>query len=176
MEVTAAIPYRLKVRLGPHEFEAEGPEASVKEQFATFVTIANTTPVPKNGSSNLQRGSNGSGDPEVEPGAGSWDRAYKRKGDQISLHVLPETKTQNADAIILILYGHQMLLEQESVTSLVLMEAAKQSGLRIDRIDRNLPASHKQYVISGGTGKGTRYSLNNRGAAYAQEMLDKMFD
>jgi hypothetical protein len=175
MESTTASPYRLKVRLGPHEFEAEGPEASVKEQFATFLTIANAA-TPKNGSSSLRNGVNGSGEPDDEGGAGSWDRAYKRKGDQISLHVLPETKTQNADAIILILYGHQMLLEQESVTSLVLMEAAKQSGLRIDRIDRNLPASHKQYVISGGSGKGTRYSLNNRGSAYAQEMLDKMFD
>jgi hypothetical protein len=56
------------------------------------------------------------------------------------------------------------------------MESAKQSGLRIDRVNRNLPKAHQQFLITGGTGKGARYSLNNRGMAYAQELLEGMFE
>lgn len=186
MEAVKAGSYRLKVRLGSHEFEADGPEEVVREQFAIFLQAANSlgaaAPSPRSnsqsesGQGNGEQGRAG----ESEEGNGDvesmWNRAYKRNGDRLSLHVLPQTKTQNADAILLLLYGYQTILKQESVKTTDAMDAAKQSGLRIDRIDRNLPASHNALVIRGGNGKGTRYSLNNRGLAYAQELLEQMFE
>src|SRR5581483_5610022 len=105
-----------------------------------------------------------------------WSRAYRQDGDRLSLHGLPQGKTQNADAIVLLIHGYHELLKRESIPSTELMNAAKQSGLRIDRIDRSIPSSHNAYLIKGGNGKGSRYSLNNRGRAYAQELLDQMFE
>ena len=102
--------------------------------------------------------------------------AYLRKDNKLSLHVLPKTKNSVADSLVLLIYGFQKLLGLEAVSSIALMEAAKQSGLRIDRVDRNIPVEHGKLVIRGGQGKGTRYSVNNRGAAYAQELLEKLFE
>lgn len=182
--VLTSTPYRLKVRLGAHEFEAEGPETAVKEQFSLFLEAVNSAPEPKaaNGTtkqiadevvdSGRDRADNGSAS-EID---GLWNRAYKIDGDQISLNVLPQTKAQSADSLMLIVYGFQKLLRQESVKATDVTESAKQSGLRIDRLDRSLPNEYSQFIIKGGSGKGTRYRLNNRGLTYAQEMLEGMFE
>lgn len=105
-----------------------------------------------------------------------WDRAYKRKDNRLSLITLPSTSTQKADAIILLMYGFQTLFSHEAVSCMDLMDAAKQSGLRIDRIDRNLPMAYRAYYNRGGSGKGTRYSLNNVGLRHAQTILEKMYE
>ena len=36
--------YRIRVKVGPHEFEAEGPEGIVKEQFEVFRDLILKTP------------------------------------------------------------------------------------------------------------------------------------
>jgi hypothetical protein len=178
METTTVVPYRLKVRLGNHEFEAEGPEESVKEQFSRFVELATAAKPTGNGNGERknywEKGADESGD-ERDP-YGYLTRAFVQSDDRVSLSVLPQTKSQNADAIILLLYGYRAVLNRDNVQSTDLMDAAKQSGLRIDRIDRNLPAGHKPFVITGGSGKGTRYGLNNRGISYAQDLLEKLFE
>lgn len=115
-------------------------------------------------------------DEDGDPVEGNWDRVFKRTDDQLSLLLLPNGKFRNADSIVLLIYGYQKLYGQNGVPVTSLMEAAKQSGLRIDRVNRNLPKSHQQFLITGGTGKGARYSLNNRGMAYAQELLEGMFE
>jgi hypothetical protein len=94
----------------------------------------------------------------------------------LSLLVMPQTQTVNADSIILLIYGYQKLLKRDAVNSTELMESAKWSGLRIDRIDRSLVNGHAAFIVKGGSRKGSRYSLNNRGMLYAQELLEKMFD
>jgi hypothetical protein len=183
MEAVVLSPYRLKVRLGSHEFESEGSEPTVKEQFQLFLNAVNLAPAihAPNGCANGSNANDSDGnvvddDSHDEDLESAWSRAYKRDGDQLSLHVLPQTKFANADALILLIYGYQTLLKQESVKSTEVMEAAKMSGLRVDRIERNLPNSHSVFVIKGGNGKGSRYTLNNRGLTYAQELLETMFE
>jgi hypothetical protein len=178
MESTTGTPYRLKVRLGSHEFEAEGTEEVVKDQFALFLTAAQsaTVNVPETPSAHSSKSEGASTLGEADDIERLWNRAFKRKEDQLSLHGLPETKSQNADSLVLLIYGYHELLKQDSVQSTTLMDAAKQSGLRIDRIDRNIPTAYNQYVIRGGNGKGSRYSLNNRGLAYAQSLLEDMYE
>jgi hypothetical protein len=46
---------------------------------------------------------------------------------------------QKADALIQLMYGFQTLFSQDAFSCMDLMDAAKHSGLRIDRIDRDPP-------------------------------------
>jgi hypothetical protein len=172
--------YKLKVRVRGSEFEAEGPEELVREQFQAFLQIANASnPQGKEEDSARtnrdEERRNGSSGPD--PVNKQWDRAFAVDADQCaSLLVLPASKNAISDAIILLIYGNQIIGSIDAVQSARLMTAAQQSGLRIDRIDRNLSAEHRRYVIKGGNRKGSRYSLNNRGRVYAQQLLETMFD
>jgi hypothetical protein len=176
METATLVPHRLKVRLGPHEFDGEGEKETVKEQYEMWLQAI--TAMPNAGE---RRGANATPntankieevDDEVEA---LWNRAYKRSDNSVSLNVLPQTKAPNPDAILLLIYGFHALLKQEFAKATDLMDAAKQSGLRIDRVDR-LPSDYNALIIKGGNGKGSRYSLNNRGLARAQELLEQMFE
>jgi hypothetical protein len=84
---------------------------------------------------------------------------------------LPRTEEVNADAIVLLLYGYLQLCDTDTVGSAELLAMAKKSGVRIDRIDRTI-ADHLMYINKGGSRRGCRYSLNNQGKAYAQQLLE----
>lgn len=185
MEAIAQTPFRLKTRIGAHEFDAEGPEAAVKEQFSLFVQAINSAAPEMPSKSkvistvvhdDVDAVDDRDGPVDDDAVDAIWNRVYKRDDGKVSLLVLPQTSTPNPDSIILLIYGFQTLLKQEAVNSTDLMDAAKWSGLRIDRIDRNLTNGHASLIVKGGSRKGSRYSLNNRGMTYAQELLEKMFD
>jgi hypothetical protein len=174
MSVDTLNAYRLKVRVGDSEFDAEGPEETVKSQFELFLSAVNGRPhkAPVNGTSpkngDLPLGT------DADPiGEGTWNRFYKLEGeDGVSLKVLPQTANFNGDALILLLFGFLHLKSLDTVSSGDLLAMAKKSGLRIDRIDRSLSGELNQYINRGGSRKGTRYSLNNRGQSYAQGLLE----
>jgi hypothetical protein len=99
MESSIAAPYRLKVRLGGHEFEAEGPESTVKEQFQIFATYAGS--LSPMAAAQMNGGKPVGEVTTAEDGIDEkWARAYKVGKDEVSLHVLPQTKTANADAFV----------------------------------------------------------------------------
>lgn len=167
--------HRLKVQLGPHGFEAEGTEEVVNAQYSLFLKAIETagaiqdkkTEVPSDGNSKSRQESGGS----IEDA--TWGRFFLREGDSdVSLKVLPNTDSPNPDAIVLLLYGYLELCNQDTVASAPLLAMAKKSGLRIDRIDRNIPTSYSRYINKGGSRRGSRYSLNNQGKAYAQQLLE----
>jgi hypothetical protein len=167
--------YRLKVRVGESEFDAEGPEDTVKSQFELFLMAvgANGNGKP---SKNGKRPASAESPPGIDGdpiGQETWNRFYKEESEtDVSLKVLPSTENQNADALILLLYGYLHLKDADTVGSTDLLAMAKKSGLRIDRIDRNIPTEHNRFIGRGGTRRGMRYSLNNQGQRYAQELLE----
>jgi hypothetical protein len=162
--------YRLKVRVGGAEFEAEGPESTVKGDYDLFLCALKYAPESsekpaQNG--NHKRSEAGS----IEQN--TWDRFYVMEGEEhVSLNILPPSENPNADAIVLLLYGYLNLRKVDAVPATSLLAMAKKSGLRIDRIDRNLPDEYNRYVSKGGTRKGARYGLNNQGRLYAQKLLE----
>lgn len=184
MEAGTLVPHRLKVRLGSNEFDGEGDKETVKEQYEMWLKAVTAIPQQHAPQANSARNSqtvttNDSSkitSTNSEVVEALWNRAYKRDGEKLSLNVLPGTQSQTADAILLLIYGYQKLMNKDSVTSVDLMEGAKQSGLRIVRIDKNIPVSYVAYINRGGTRKGTRYSLNNRGLAVAQNLLEGLFE
>jgi hypothetical protein len=181
-----AAKHRMDVKLADNSFTVEGREEKCDEQFQRFIDAAvaiaqanasqprpESKRLPSSTVTPASAGAEGDGGAGIEH---TWDRAYKRKDNRLSLIALPSTTSQRADALILLMYGFQTLLDQDAVSCMDLMDAAKQSGLRIDRVDRNLPTAYGAYYLRGGSGKGTRYSLNNVGLRHAQDVLEKMYD
>jgi len=168
--------YQLRVRVGDAEFFGSGPEPSVREDYSNWIEVIRDLGNAIASGNTMRQPAAEVQQEKKDPIESAWDRVFVRKEDTLSLNVLPQGKFRNADSIILLIYGYQKLLDLDGVKTTAIMEAAKQSGLRIDRVTRCLPKSHLQLIITGGSGKGSRYSLNNRGMNFAQDLLEKMFD
>ncbi len=163
---------KLRVRIGEHEFEAEGPPELVQGQFDAWRELI----------SRLQIGGRG---PTGEPGADeepskdlpikdtSLSRVFQRgEGKIITLRVLPTGDRREADAILLLLYGFHQLLQQDDVLVGRIKNALGQSGLQPDRIDRGIaPYVAAGLVRKGGRGPGGRYRLSNTGVHHAEGLV-----
>jgi hypothetical protein len=162
--------YKLRIKLGASEFEAEGPEETVKAQFEAFLAAA----------SHLEQTTTTARAMDLGPAQGpkadaTVDRAFSQDREgYVSLRVLPATQDRVADALLLLLYGFRTLKQSDEVPATTLMEAARQSGLQIQRIDRSI-APHEELITKGGTRRGGRYGLNNRGIARAESLLAGLF-
>ena len=163
-------PYKLHVKIGDAVFEAEGPKDTVEAQFQLFLELARNAPPPPPS--------------PIEPPAPQTRETltdeesrqlFDDEGELISLHVLPPTENRQRDTLLLLLWGYRVLKRQVAVTAGELIHAARQSGLKLDRIDRILNAS-TEYVRSGGAKKGKRYSLNNQGINHAAQLARSMLD
>jgi hypothetical protein len=195
-ETAMTPPYKLRVKVGHSEFEAEGPEDAVREQFRLFLDAMNAAPPPLPDSPRLPAASPPSDDrfaptpPPVPlalgpaagpPPTGGIDadllsRAFANHAKNgVSLRVLPSTQERAGDALLMLLYGFRTLKQQDDVSALILMDAAKQSGLQLERVDRTL-ARISQYVLRGGHHRGTRYGLTNPGVLRAETLLREMLE
>jgi hypothetical protein len=161
----------MKVRVGSSEFEAEGDEITVNDQYRLFLEAIRH--IPTNGHS-AQNGKESRHQPKVAAELeGMWARFYSiEPGNNVSLKTLPNSDQQNADALVLLLYGYEQLCERDTVGSAEFLAMAKKSGLRIDRIDRTIPSGYSRFINRGGSRRGCRYSLNNQGKAHAQQLLE----
>lgn len=159
----------ISIKLGDAEFTAEGPVETVNAQFQSFLKALESTsqkretaPLPL-----VQEA-------PVIPPSGEIDaqllsRVFsKESSDRVSLKALP--RSGSSDALLLLLYGFDVIVGQHAVTGSALMKAAEKSGVRVDRIDRLL-AVHEPFVTTAGMRRGKRYGLNNRGKQHAIEIL-----
>jgi hypothetical protein len=96
------------------------------------------------------------------------------RGGNVTLRSLPRTENRGADTLLLILYGYRALRNQVDVNTGTLTEAARTSGLQVDRIDR-LIATYEHLIRRGGYKRGVRYALNNQGVAHAEGILEEMY-
>jgi hypothetical protein len=177
--------YKLVIKLPTGgEFQGEGPEAAVKEDYARFLeAVKSVVPVPPSGNMSVVQPLNQPLAPRSEAAAivteGAADRSLldrlfsvDRTGT-VSLRALPRSERRDADTLLVLLYGFQALKGEHAVTSGRLMKAARQSGIQADRIDRIL-ASQSAFVTAAGFKKGRRYGLNNPGARRAEEILGEI--
>jgi hypothetical protein len=177
MSATAA-PHRIRVKYGEAEFDAEGAEDTVKSQYKEFMEFLASAPKLIATAARDQEEDDDEGDGAVVSKRQSdlLKRAFRTEGNDVSLRVLPPGNgdgNRDADALVVLLYGFLRLNSQQEVSAMALMAAARQSGLQRERLDRVVPAD---FVNRGGHRKGVRYSLNNRGIARAEELLERMFD
>lgn len=170
--------HKVRIKIGANEFEAEGDKATVEEQARQFFALMAAAPAapvsPAGGAASQQPPSDpGANNLGVAASQAAMDGAFQVEGDLISLRVLPKSQSYAADTLLMLLYGHKVMRDEGEVLGGKLMKEARQSGLKIDRVDRVIDL-HSEFIIKGGARKGARYGLNNRGIAKAKEMLEKL--
>jgi hypothetical protein len=169
--------YKLKIRVGDHEFEAEGPVEVVQAQFAEFRDLLNSIPTkpkePEPPAAPL------SDDPVVDnitklPALPHLplEKILKVEGRKVSLTAQCETVDE---AVLLILLGQMEFRANQEVTGAEIMDGLKQSGWVLDRVDKTLDKlSREGNVHTMGVHRGRRYRLTNLGKRTALGVADEL--
>jgi hypothetical protein len=163
--------HRIKVKIGDAEFEAEGKPDLVTKQYDEFRAML--AQVPKASSSvsdssqSIKKSGGGQGRSKLPTAI--LDAVF-RKSDPLSLTDRPKTDNADADALLMLVYGHTEMLGQPDVTAATLAKSARQTGVKSDRIGRSI-AAHGDFIKVTGAKKGTRYALNNLGISEAEKLI-----
>jgi hypothetical protein len=164
---------RIKIKIGEHEFEAEGPAELVKEQFETFKNIISSLP----SITNLQKQSDAVNDLMKQLDADGipilkYESILHADGRIISLTALPPSA---GDAALLIMLGHHVLRDNTSVTGQEIGDGLDQSGRPVPRVDRIMEdAIQAAFVLKTGIKRATRYRLTNQGFVKAQGLAREL--
>jgi hypothetical protein len=157
---------RLKVKVGEHEFESEGPAEVVQRQYEAWQKLIATAPRQKDvtpATTTTQA--------KIEEGtvlAGELEKILRAEGRVISMTALPPTPEESA---LLLMLGQKTLRANESVTGSELMDGLSISGVRVLRVDRVMDKlATDGFVIRTGANRATRYRLTNQGLAKSQEI------
>ena len=156
---------RLKIKIGDHEFEAEGPAETVQAQFRVFKELIAKAPERKG----------------LEPGERLQPPPVPKNNSQLRLDSIMKTEgrvvslTARAnlleDAILLIILGQKTFRSIDGVTGSEIVDGLKVSGQPADRIDRVITKlADDGHVIITGVRRAKRYRLTNQGLAKAQEI------
>jgi hypothetical protein len=177
--------FKLNVKLGGSEFSAEGPEDAVKEQYKQWLDLVakfgtgapglardgGREAQPRGDAVTSQSGAGGRGDDAVDEDVLMRVYEVDRKGEGVSLRVLPSGG--KPDALILLLYGFHHFFSNHAVLGTQLGKAARISGVQVDRVDRAIEPNADKLTVAGFR-KGRAYGLNNPGLAYARKLLSEI--
>lgn len=173
--------HRLRVKIGPHEFEAEGSEESVIAQFNEFKKLIETVPVPGPSLSLTPTTGSLSTHPHA-PTSIEMSRLEplfsndERRG-LVSLRIIPTGERRDSDATLLVLLGFKLLRNEDVVPVTSLKAALQQSGCEPKRVDRAAEPYRKEgLLLKGGKGKGGKYRITNKGISRAHEIMESMLE
>ncbi len=159
--------YKLKVKIGVHEFEAEGSQEAVERQFEVFKELISSVPAHKT-ESTITANTGTAAPPAAITKSSSFDKIFKVNGRVVSLTALPDTVE---NAALLLLLGQAIYRENHTATASEIIDGLELSGHRVDRIDRLMEDFISDgIVLRSGQRKGTRYRLTNQGLAKAQAL------
>lgn len=171
--------HKIKMKVGPHEFEAEGDKDSVQEQLRLWSdlikaaspqepivqpTINQTkeTSVQENQIDNLDQNLN---------------KLFivDEKNHALTLKYLPFSKEKEAEAFLILLFGYKKILDKDELLVTELKRSLEKSGVAVARVDRL--ASRfvaDRMVLKRGSGKGSRYAISNTGMARSLEIAQDL--
>jgi hypothetical protein len=165
--------YRLRIKVGDHEFEAEGPADAVAKQFSDFkeliailpskspdIVLHDIVPDPTRTASSL-------------PGpASNLTKIFRVDGRIVSLVAKPNSES---DAGLLVLLGQKALRENEASTGSEVKDGLEESGYNALRVDRMMDGFVAEgLVLINGKNRGKRYRLSNPGLVKAQALADEL--
>jgi len=156
---------KLKMKIGIHEFEAEGPIEIVQSQFAAFKELISNLPLiksPQPEQSIVPVADEKNVDPLPHL---SIEKIVKADGRVVSLTARCESIDE---AVLLILLGQKEFRSNQEATGAEIMDGLVQSGYRIPRVDRLMDKlTSDGSVITIGVHRGRRYRLTNLGLTKA---------
>ena len=178
---------KLRMKIGVHEFDAEGPVEEVNGRFEIWREMI----APKG-----QTAAVGSGalaftgltptvtitGPVMVPPDDAKSVMLQRvfsvdeKRDLVTLRIHPMGDTAVADAILALVYGYWSLRGNDDVRVTKLTRSVQLSGLGSGRIDRMAAAHLGTSLSKTGTSKGSKYMLTAPGRAKAEVVIKEMFD
>jgi hypothetical protein len=172
-------PFRLKLKVGPHEFEAEGEQESVERQFSLWRELIASpsgvipvAPSPPPAPPGTQPSS--AALPELEAKRSDYERLFHHDARVVSLTVLPNGAQRAADAALLVLLGQRTFNQLETVTGQQITDGLKLSGLSVERMDRNWGDHLDVNVLRAGQRRGVKYRLTNPGLVRAREIANEL--
>jgi hypothetical protein len=150
---------KLKMRVGEHEFEAEGSAEDIKGQFEAFKELIEQLHKPSI-TNEIQIFT-----------APELDKIFKVDGRVVSLILFP---TQDTDAVLLILYGQKHYRNNSSVTGGEIVD-----GLNIDssRTRKAIAALlFDEQITVEGEHRAKRYSLTKTGVGRAEQVIHTLLN
>jgi hypothetical protein len=155
--------YKLRIKIGDHEFDAEGPADVVQDQFAAFKEMIATLPTQSRQPQEQER--------DKEQNSTSQlphlplEKIIKVEGRVVSLTARCESVDE---AVMLILLGQKEFRNNQEVTGAEIMDGLKQSGYLLGRVDLVLDKLSKEgSTIIIGVHRARRYRLTNVGHSKA---------
>ncbi len=164
---------RLRVKIGPYELEAEGPQAFVEKHYGSFSErIPQNTQLTTLPAAPLSTPSETVSESQFAP-------IFHQDAKGISLTVKPSGDAAELDAVLVLLLGHKELRGIDLVSADELLYGLRQSGYLVERADRIVARGESQGLVHGsGVRRGTRYRITNlgiaRAKAVAQELLNQV--
>jgi hypothetical protein len=157
---------KLKMKIGCHEFEAEGPIEIVQSQFAAFKELISGLPL-NNPVQTLSEVINENPTSDTSSRI-PIEKIMKADGRVVSLTARCESIDE---AVLLILFGQKELRSNQEATGAEIMDGLTQSGYRITRVDNLMnKLTSEGSVITLGVHRGRRYRLTNLGLTKALDI------
>jgi hypothetical protein len=157
---------KLKMKIGDHEFEAEGPPELVKEQLSAFREMVANAPAAA--VSDRIATANDGEVPPVKNGTTRLESIMRTEGRVVSLTARANSAEE---AALLILLGQRSFRNNEAVTGAEIVDGLQVTGQMVARLDRlmdKIAAEGNAIII--GTHRAKRYRLTNQGFSRAQEI------
>lgn len=161
---------KLKMKIGEHEFEADGPADVVRDQFAVFRDLVASFNSTASATKVLR--TQAPGEARQQTTELTLDKIMRHDQRIVSLTVRGESME---DEILLVLLGQKQFRQNDSVTGAEILEGLRQTRGTVNRIDYQLAKmADDGNVISTGTRRARRYRLTNQGVARANEIASSL--
>lgn len=183
--------FRLRLKVGAHEFEAEGDQETVERQLAVWrdliasIPVSSPSTLPSPPPAAPVAGAPIVATPEPAPPLlasvagdpkGDYAKLFRHEGEIVSLSIHPNGGQRDADAALLILLGQSVFNNEDQVSGYRVLQGMARSGLPADRADRVFGDHMAQNVIRFGAHRGVKYRLTNPGITRAREIAKEMLE
>jgi hypothetical protein len=181
--------YKLRIKIGQHEFEAEGEESTVKAQFEEFKSIIAVPAHQEKPANNLPPAVTQNGH-QPNPGnvsppastllADRLNRIVRVEGkNPITLSALPRGEGREGDAVLVLLLAYKAFWQQDEMAGARLLDGLQRSGYNVERVDRVMDQfieGSEPLIMRSGVRRGVRYRLTTRGYARATELAQELVE
>ena len=168
--------YQLHIKIGINEFNAEGTEAKVREDYKMWLAalaVAGKAAEPPPRTDPKDKETPKEEEHRDAPSEKALLRVYKNDKGILSLVRNPSGKGAMKDAILALLFGYSTVLGAENVKSSKLLPGLQKSGFKVVRLDRHIKEGDTDFT-SGGAKSGRVYGLTNPGLKRGREVFKEL--